>query len=128
MRIIISAQRVGFFNIGSGLVGYWTKYRVAGRVRVPAGHWSEAVRTRKCSAGMCTNHQETFHPKVLWKGIGQVLLYTISDGAVEPSFTSTNPFLRKEGLLCIKSYLIIVADATDAVSVTFSGRCKFLQI
>ena len=92
------------------------------------GERSEAVRTRKCSAGMCTNHQETFHPKVLWKGIGQVLLYTISDGAVEPSFTSTNPFLRKEGLLCIKSYLIIVADATDAVSVTFSGRCKFLQI
>ena len=26
------AQRVGFFNIGSGRVGYWTKYRVAGRV------------------------------------------------------------------------------------------------
>ena len=29
-----SAQRVGFFNIGSGQVRYWTKYRVAGRVRV----------------------------------------------------------------------------------------------
>ena len=29
-----SAQRVGFFNIGSGRVGYWKKYRVAGRVRV----------------------------------------------------------------------------------------------
>ena len=29
-----SAQRVGFFNIGSGRVGYWTKYRVSGRVRV----------------------------------------------------------------------------------------------
>ena len=29
-----SAQRVGFFNIGSGRVGYWTKYRVAGRARV----------------------------------------------------------------------------------------------
>ena len=29
-----SAQRVGFFNIGSGRVGYWTKYRVAGRVGV----------------------------------------------------------------------------------------------
>ena len=27
-----------------------------------------------------------------------------------------------------KSYLIIVADAADAVSVNFSGRCKFLQI
>ena len=26
------------------------------------------------------------------------------------------------------SYLIIVADAADAVSVNFSGRCKFLQI
>ena len=25
-------------------------------------------------------------------------------------------------------YLIIVADAADAVSVNFSGRCKFLQI
>ena len=29
-----SALQVGFFNIGSGRVGYWTKYRVAGRVRV----------------------------------------------------------------------------------------------
>ena len=26
------AQRVGFFSIGSGRVGYWKKYRVAGRV------------------------------------------------------------------------------------------------
>ena len=32
--IAISAKRVGFFNIGSGRVRYWTKYRVAGRVRV----------------------------------------------------------------------------------------------
>merc|ERR1712090_64405 len=29
-----SALRVGFFNIGLGRVGYWTKYRVAGRVGV----------------------------------------------------------------------------------------------
>ena len=28
----------------------------------------------------------------------------------------------------ICQYLIIVADAADAVSVNFSGRCKFLQI
>ena len=27
-----------------------------------------------------------------------------------------------------KAYLIIVTDATDAVSVNFSGRCKFLLI
>ena len=27
-----------------------------------------------------------------------------------------------------QSYQIIVADAADAVSVNFSGRCKFLQI
>ena len=27
-----------------------------------------------------------------------------------------------------RPYLIIVADAADAVSVNFSGRCKFLQI
>ena len=26
----VSAQRVRFFNIGSGRVGYWTKYRVPG--------------------------------------------------------------------------------------------------
>ena len=26
-----------------GRVGYRKKYRVAGRVRVPAGHWSEAL-------------------------------------------------------------------------------------
>ena len=29
---------------------------------------------------------------------------------------------------CSLSYLIIVADAADAVSVNFSGRCKFLLI
>ena len=29
---VCRAQRVGFFYIGSGRVGYWTKYRVAGRV------------------------------------------------------------------------------------------------
>ena len=29
--------------------------------------------------------------------------------------------------LCV-SYLIIVADAADAVSVNFSGQCKFLLI
>ena len=34
MMAAISAQRVGFFNIGSGRVGYWAKYRVAGWVRV----------------------------------------------------------------------------------------------
>ena len=28
----------------------------------------------------------------------------------------------------VDAYLIIVTDATDAVSVNFSGRCKFLQI
>ena len=33
-QVETSAQRVGFFNIGSGRVGYWKKYRVAGRVRV----------------------------------------------------------------------------------------------
>ena len=27
-----------------------------------------------------------------------------------------------------RAYQIIVADAADAVSVNFSGRCKFLQI
>ena len=32
------------------------------------------------------------------------------------------------GLTLCKSYLIIVADAADAVSVNFSGRCKFSQI
>ena len=32
-----SAQRVGLFNFGSSRVGYWTKYRVAGRVRVGLG-------------------------------------------------------------------------------------------
>ena len=30
--------------------------------------------------------------------------------------------------LIVFSYQIIVADAADAVSVNFSGRCKFLQI
>ena len=28
----------------------------------------------------------------------------------------------------LRAYQIIVADAADAVSVNFSGRCKFLQI
>ena len=30
--------------------------------------------------------------------------------------------------MIIWTYLIIVTDATDAVSVNFSGRCKFLLI
>ena len=30
--------------------------------------------------------------------------------------------------IIIITYQIIVADAADAVSVNFSGRCKFLQI
>ena len=34
-------------------------------------------------------------------------------------------YLRTER---VKAYQIIVADAADAVSVNFSGRCKFLQI
>ena len=31
-------------------------------------------------------------------------------------------------IILIITYQIIVADAADAVSVNFSGRCKFLQI
>ena len=31
-------------------------------------------------------------------------------------------------LMSSKAYQIIVADAADAISVNFSGRCKFLQI
>ena len=31
-------------------------------------------------------------------------------------------------IVITSTYLIIVADAADAVSVNFSGRCKFLQI
>ena len=33
-----------------------------------------------------------------------------------------------EGGVLLQAYLIIVTDAADAVSVNFSGRCKFLQI
>ena len=32
--LLASAQRVEFFNIASGRVRHWTKYWVAGRVRV----------------------------------------------------------------------------------------------
>ena len=41
------------------------------------------------------------------------------------------PFLFCVYVLVLETwepYLIIVADAADAVSVNFSGRCKFLQI
>ena len=31
-------------------------------------------------------------------------------------------------MMSMMTYLIIVTDAADAVSVNFSGRCKFLQI
>ena len=31
-------------------------------------------------------------------------------------------------MMSMMTYLIIVADAADAVSVNFSGQCKFLQI
>ena len=33
-----------------------------------------------------------------------------------------------EAILIRRAYQIIVADAADAVSVKFSGQCKFLQI
>ena len=36
--------------------------------------------------------------------------------------------LREEKKENAEPYQIIVADAADAVSVNFSGRCKFLQI
>ena len=35
---------------------------------------------------------------------------------------------RMGDFVCQEAYQIIVADAADAVSVNFSGRCKFLQI
>ena len=38
------------------------------------------------------------------------------------------PSTKDEGEYIAFSYLIIVTDATDAVSVNFFGRCKFLQI
>ena len=34
----------------------------------------------------------------------------------------------RQTLSDVLAYLIIVTDATDAVSVNFLGRCKFLQI
>ena len=39
---------------------------------------------------------------------------------------SQAPALKK--IRNIRTYQIIVADAADAVSVNFSGRCKFLPI
>ena len=33
------------FKTESGRVGYRKKYRVAGRVRVPVGHWQQLVKT-----------------------------------------------------------------------------------
>ena len=50
--------------------------------------------------------------------------------AVEESILWNNHPDRK-GLAGVRkglAYLIIVTDAADAVSVNFSGRCKFLQI
>ena len=52
------------------------------------------------------------------------------------SFASVKHLLSKQvyeiTLLAIDidniAYQIIVADAADAISVNFSGRCKFLQI
>ena len=44
---------------------------------------------------------------------------------VEPS-TGRSPAVAEK--VSGQSYQIIVADAADAVSVNFSGRCKFLQI
>ena len=35
---------------------------------------------------------------------------------------------NNETRVSLESYQIIVADVADAVSVNFSGRCKFLQI
>ena len=42
--------------------------------------------------------------------------------------TATIKIIFKGPKMGGKAFLIIVADAADAVSVNFSGRCKFLQI
>ena len=53
------------------------------------------------------------------------IMITLKD--IRLTFEVVNPC---SGALIIipEAYLIIVADAADAVSVNFSGRCKFLQI
>ena len=51
----------------------------------------------------------------------------------EKCYTATVPTFARSDIKALKyvvlqPYQIIVADAADAVSVNFSGRCKFLQI
>ena len=65
---------------------------------------------------------------------------TLYIAAASPASTGDAPDLKlmtgktdgktdgKAGRVRLDSYQIIVADAADAVSVNFSGRCKFLQI
>ena len=52
----------------------------------------------------------------------------VGDGQVMVKFWSWEGTESDGMVINTKSYQIIVADAADAVSVNFSGRCKFLQI
>ena len=67
-----------------------------------------------------------FIDKMAWQNLVRT---TISVGSVYDLLQASVP----EGAACNREdssepYKIIVADAADAVSVNFSGRCKFLQI
>ena len=53
---------------------------------------------------------------------------TVRGGILEQSTLLNILTFSKSNLHHVDAYQIIVADAADAVSVNFSGRCKFLQI
>ena len=50
----------------SGRVGYWQKYRVAGRVRVPAGHWYWCI---------CQEWSSVFHQRTVPKKISSICVH-----------------------------------------------------
>ena len=71
-------------------------------------------------------------PGVAHRGTGTPSLGNLALATQKSRNTGNTGFAmtQLQNLPCdmMTPYLIIVADAADAVSVNFSGRCKFLQI
>ena len=62
-------------------------------------------------------------------GDGKGAKYLEKENVWRKKIFGEGKYLEKENFWRRKiAYLIIVTDATDAVSVNFSGQCKFLQI
>ena len=106
----------------SGRVGYRKKYRVAGRVRVPAGHWfctekhfSEGTKTK---FNPKPNTEATSILNILWKRhrnknlctevieLRGYILVIVTDGLFHLAFCSEKHFPRVQKLNSIQNHIL----------------------